>query len=230
MDSIKKITIEASTELKSVMTAVDRIKFAIRLANANLDMLRPGDWINLKDDLCDYLAYGEGRGYTLRDMGGIGANVIPGTPLPTEYGEREFRSLQAELRGILGGATGTESSPIIRFPNMGLSLMPLRFLGLDHSFISGLGSTRDTFLIVLFLLLAKQGVGNIAKCPQCGETFWRGILRQKYCSRRCASSASVRAFYARGKGAAEKRKAKAETPRRKPKKQTEGKGVQGEHF
>ena len=36
---------------RTISTPVDRIKFALRFAGADLNSFRPGDWLNLKDDV-----------------------------------------------------------------------------------------------------------------------------------------------------------------------------------
>jgi endogenous inhibitor of DNA gyrase (YacG/DUF329 family) len=199
---------------KSIGTSVERIKFAIRFYGMDLGSLRQGDWLNLRDDLCQFFRLEPDGTQHSFDMGqGSEILVTFGPPSPDKYKEGHFRKLQKDLRVYLRG-NEPYVFPRIDMSDVGFSLV--RDFSNDSAHMGvTTKSTRDAFLLTLVFLLFKEGAGNIAKCPECGKVFWRDSARQKYCSRRCTNLFNVKAFHARKK---EKDKQKDATKRRKDKK------------
>src|SRR2546421_7825825 len=81
-------------------TTAERVQFVIRFAQTDLDTLRPGDWLNLRDDLKTFLGCNPAQRGTLADRGGILAFPLQ-HPLPDEFSEDDFRALQKEANVIL---------------------------------------------------------------------------------------------------------------------------------
>src|SRR5215471_1040577 len=80
-------------------TAAERLQFVIRFAQMDLDALRPGDWLNLRDDFLTFFGR-RGQREPLAGRGGILTSPLD-HPLPEEYSEENFRALQAEVHHIL---------------------------------------------------------------------------------------------------------------------------------
>ena len=212
------MTTRARQRQGTIKTAVDRIKFAIRFAGTDLSTLRPGDWTNLIDDLCQFLSITQGirrdvdtsrkkgdpasllhpvkgwvtqydqEGFVFGDGSVLASPNKP--PFPWDYKAAEFDNLQRELKHALEGGTAGYLFRPSEFSRVTLSLIRPAHLSVS-------GSTRDVFFVTLLFLLFKEGAANIAKCPECSEVFWRETRRQKFCSRRCANLASVKAFHTR---------------------------------
>src|SRR5262245_52193143 len=101
---------------KPTITASERLQFAIRFAfRTDLNNLRPGDLLNLRDDLAIFLGCKSGQSDTLRGKGGIVATPLA-HPLPAEFSEADFRSLQEEVGQILQGLVheGMLTMPMIK--------------------------------------------------------------------------------------------------------------------
>src|SRR5262249_34527937 len=85
-------------------TDAERLQFVIRFAQMDLDTLRPGDWLNLRDDLGAFLTgslYGQ-EYYADDTPTGGDVEVRPmDPPYPAEYPEDAFRELQEETLHIL---------------------------------------------------------------------------------------------------------------------------------
>ena len=61
-----------------MQAAEERIKFAVDLAAKNLDSLRDGDWLNLKQELGVFLHWERGFPQTRDSLGGIIVSAIEG--------------------------------------------------------------------------------------------------------------------------------------------------------
>ena len=178
-------------------TVGDRIDFAIRLATLDFDMLRAGDWLNLREDLEQFLVGERGQEEPLRNLGGILVSPLH-PPLPKEFPEEEFLMLQGQTRAILfriaqaqmpaDRARVWEVKPI-ELKSLRFSVIPVQ----SSALISTIGSVRDTFLIKLIFLLGQQPLGKILLCPTCNTIFSKKG-KQKYCSRTCVNRASQRRF------------------------------------
>src|SRR5262245_22986266 len=83
-----------------MMTARDRLEFAIRFAEMNLVALRPSDWMVLRDDLEEFLGSAPGSTNRLADVAWI---TVSPHPRPQELGEDDLRRLRGDLRSLLRG-------------------------------------------------------------------------------------------------------------------------------
>ena len=200
---------------KKFLTAVDRIQFVIEFARMNLQKLREGDRLNLKEDFVEFLSpRGE---YNLSEAGGVLA--LPAhAPMPNEYSEADFSDLQKEVQRLLAqaaaGSTGNRFIVTRGGPPLITEYVKLQAEFVIHGafrrneapFLAVQGATRDVFLVVVFFLLLAHGLEKIQLCPQCQRVFSQGTRRQIYCSRPCANLASVKAFHSRAKAAAAAKK------------------------
>jgi len=72
-------------------TAQDRLKFAVEFAEKDLRTLRPGDLLNMRDDLMAFLLGTS----TIKEKGGILAMPLK-PPFPQDYEVEDFEQLQLE--------------------------------------------------------------------------------------------------------------------------------------
>jgi uncharacterized C2H2 Zn-finger protein len=61
----------------------------------------------------------------------------------------------------------------------------------DRHFVIAEGSTRDTFLLRLSLLLGARDAPRLLRCPECGTIFFRR-KNQAYCARSCVNRVTQR--------------------------------------
>ena len=174
-------------------TAADRLKFAIGFVNADLKQLRPGDWLNLKDDLMIFL-HGGKDGSTVADIGGLVATAFK-NPLPQDYTEEDFRALQDSFKSIFDNLTATEIHPVhIEGDFYLMSFKPLprndpRYYNVNILHVSG--PTKNMAILVLMGLLSNEPGDRVLRCPECNNYFYR-IKKQAYCSRACVNRVTVR--------------------------------------
>jgi hypothetical protein len=178
----------------------------------DLDRLRPGDWLNLRDDLeaflgrhrLDRLVSQEDPAAPLAALGDIvGTPTEP--PYPEEYGVDDFRVLQQETKCTLSRMLDKrEGVPVASSP----VLIPVRCDLLNFGFVPSLagrnmlevsGTTRDTFLMVLYVRLSREPTDRILRCPECQTIFYR-VRKQRYCSRPCVHRAAARKWRRTEKG------------------------------
>ena len=87
-------------------TETARFRFVVRFAGLDLDACRPGDLLNLKWDLRDFLSP------THADLKPGGLHTWPSEPpQPEEYSHEDFRALQAEVRDLLARVIASRANP-----------------------------------------------------------------------------------------------------------------------
>ena len=144
-------------------TGIDRIKFAIQFAQADLDSLRPGDWLNLKADLAEFMGSVAGMEMDLADIGNVIVQCLT-PPRVQDYGQPELRALQGELKPFLAGVAATSAPPGIRYPT--LTVTTLRVPALKKPVIMATGSVRDGFFYQLIALLQTRRPRKNRQVPE----------------------------------------------------------------
>jgi hypothetical protein len=170
------------------ITTTWRLQFAIRFAQMDLETLRPGDWLNLRDDLAVFLGYALGI-YEREQKGELDTSDLQGT-LPQAFTEADFRSLQADVKQVLQSLV---HRGMVNLEPKEISAAYSLFNSPNGSFrvLRARGTTHDMFLLRLFFLLNQQPLDCIRRCPECSTIFYR-IKKQQYCSRACTNKANVR--------------------------------------
>jgi hypothetical protein len=174
-------------------TPEERLKFVVKFAGMDLDHLRDGDWLNLREDLQTFVS--------------VDQFIIEG-PSPHEYTVDEIRALQQELQQVLGDLVAkrepsgnhwplTQYTKLIDLKDLALGVTPLDPLGMPgHNMLRAQAPARNVFFLHLFLLLCQQPTGRILRCPECGTIFFR-VKGQRYCTRRCVNRVNQRDMRAR---------------------------------
>jgi hypothetical protein len=174
-------------------TPEERLKFVVKFAGMDLDHLRDGDWLNLREDLQTFVS--------------VDQFIIEGPP-PHEYTVDEIRALQQELQQVLGDLVAkrepsgnhwplTQYTKLIDLKDLALGVTPLDPLGMPgHNMLRAQAPARNVFFLHLFLLLCQQPTGRILRCPECGTIFFR-VKGQRYCTRRCVNRVNQRDMRAR---------------------------------
>jgi hypothetical protein len=187
-----------------MQTAKERLQFAIRFVQMDLDRLRPGDWLNLRDDLeaflgrhlLDHLASQEDLAAPVAAIGDI-IGTPSEAPYPEQYGVDDFRVLQQETKRILSGMVdrreGVHNKSSAARISIDLDLLNLGYIPslAGRNMLEVSGTTQNTFVTVLYLLLSREPTDRILRCPECQTIFCR-IRKQQYCSRPCVHRAAVR--------------------------------------
>ena len=193
----------------------DRLPFAIRFANLELEALRRGDWFNLLDDVIDFVGFRTGR--TL-DEARQQARRVGVTPWPVsgsfseKVNQGTIQALQADVRQMLNGMMDLqedfdakqrgqrperEARPQIPEIHVRYCLYWQRDHDEDASLFHD-GSLRDLFLSTLVFLLARD-VAHVRRCPECQTIFYR-VRKQRYCTRTCTNRANMREWRQTAKG------------------------------
>jgi hypothetical protein len=185
----------------------DRLPFAIRFANLELEGLRRGDWFNLFDDVTDFVGFRTGR--TL-DEARRQANRVGVSPWPLSgrfsepVNQDTIRTLQADVRQMLNGmldrhedldAKQRGERPARDAPALVPEIHVRYWLywQRDHDEDAALfqdGRLRDLFLSTLVFLLTRD-VAHVRRCPECQTIFYR-VRKQRYCTRTCTNRANMR--------------------------------------
>src|SRR5262249_24204144 len=147
----------------------------VKFSQVDLDRLRPGDLLNLRDDLRNFLLPTVGEK--------VESPVLTPLeqPLVTEYTQKDFKTLQREVYEYLDELDKTEptSSHDIRFRLSSFKTEKWPAV----SFATG--PVRDLVLLRLYLLLDLES-DRIGRCQahDCNRIFYRKH-KPKYCSSRC---------------------------------------------
>jgi hypothetical protein len=187
-----------------IQTAEERVKFAIEFMQLDLERMRTGDWLNLQEDLQNFL-FPEG----IR----CGFHIIP-EDLLKEHSVDAIQVLRRDVEEILNlvamftekspneeneGNKNDEDGPVpeLGFLSPQLSVRPVLILFPDqrpeHPIVFWLGNFHDTFLMQLITSLAQLPLDTLRRCPECGTIFYR-VRKQQYCSRPCVHRANIRTW------------------------------------
>jgi len=154
------------------------LKFCVELAQADLAKLRPGDLMNVKDELSLYF---KAASKTIPE-------IIVDAHLPTTLDE--LKALQEDVSRILNEIVTNRAAPNFVAESFKLdvefSVAPVRPKG--RSILLVHGSAQGGFLFRLFWLLLHEPTDRILRCraADCDVIFYR-MRKQEYCSTRCAN-------------------------------------------
>jgi hypothetical protein len=169
----------------NMSTSDQRLRFAIEFSRMDLDKIRPGDLMNLREDLYSF-AFAPERF--------VPDNVFADSD---EFGSirelsiQHLKGLQIETRHALGDCATVRVHTSSRPVTISLCINKTRIVRRNVLHVAG--DPRDCFLTILYFLLSQEPVGRIRVCPGCGENFYK-IKKQKYCSRRCGNRAYMRKY------------------------------------
>lgn len=191
---------------ESMQTAAERLDFLIRFVNMDLAQLRPGDWLNLRDDFAAFLGYQKANELVI--VGPMYTDHV--VPSPVDYTNKDFQALQEETRAVLRRLTAIQNATVysehpyavclaansVTFTRVGLAVptvskahkLPRRTAKLYLD-----GPLRDIFLMLTTCLFAFESTAGVTQCPECERFLLRSKKRQ-YCSARCQSRAYMRRF------------------------------------
>jgi hypothetical protein len=188
-DYTEGIVVETADDIV-METPEERLKFVVNFAGMDLDRLRDGDWLNLREDLQTFVS--------------IDQFMLEGpSPRDEEYTADEIRALQRELQQVLGDLVAkrepsgnhwplTQYTKLIDLKDLALGVTPLDPLGMPgHNMLRAQAPARNVFFLHLFLLLCQEPTGRILRCPECGTIFYR-VRGQRYCTRRCVNRVNRR--------------------------------------
>lgn len=169
-------------------TIEDRLRFAIRFCQEDLNRMRAGDQINLREEL-SFFMYGAPMSASVATPSGVIAfDEIEISQLSNE----ELSKLQKEVYEVLNCAASWGKAINPRSVIKPDSPLPRHHISVDldlrQDLIGVHGSSRDCLLFILYRLLVQEPgtVRRISLCPGCGRIFYK-IKRQKYCSQRCSN-------------------------------------------
>jgi hypothetical protein len=195
--SMKHETLPTSSA--PLLSGTEFLQFAIEFAQMNLDDLREGDWLNLRED---FETYTSRRGWvSIESVSGacvLVSCVEP--PLPENFELRHFQALQRVTLPLLrqiASQTGSFST----FADVLIALFPHGWNGSTpgrHQVVIK-GTTEQCFLNLIFWLVMQEPPDRILACPECQTLFYR-VKQQAYCSRKCGNRVTVRNFRARIQG------------------------------
>ena len=202
---------------------IKSLEWAIRFCQANLSALRDGDWINLKEDLYEFIEYGQ---HTVAKMKAIFPDQDNlGRELKSEFckrtTEKEIAEVQGGLKKRLSGfaySRGEQEVALLRkLRHLDTACVPVQRLRITSGTIQLQGfKPNEPFSqsisfgpkphlqikvdLALFRHLVSSGIlrGQLRTCPECGRIF---LLRRKprsdqtfQCSLRCSRNAATRRY------------------------------------
>jgi hypothetical protein len=180
-----------------MLTVQERIRLMLDFAGMELDQLRAGDWMNLREDLLAFIMGIRQEGpvamtMPVWDTGGVLA--VPLThPMPQELTPEEFQALQAEVRSCLQSMI-LPADMVRQTPTAGMAVIETekpKFVFHGSGLLQVIGSTREAVLVTLGLLINKLPPDTLLRCPECATIFFRN-RSQRYCSRRCVNRVNQR--------------------------------------
>jgi hypothetical protein len=169
-----------------------RFAFVLRFAAMDLQHMRPGDWLNVRWELRDFLL----PIHASLAPGGVHLHPTAG-PDPDNYPVDLLRALQGEVQDMLQMVIASRANPqawVPKYVTLGLSNPHVPALPTPRPgrhLMSVEGTTRDVFLFSVADLLARIDTSALTRCPECDVIFVRKS-NQSYCSKRCQNRTTQR--------------------------------------
>jgi hypothetical protein len=192
------------------------LRFAIEFVNRDLNQLREGDWLNLREDVLHFARlFGRPMQETAADakVFGVAAWPLPGSSITVKLDRAIIRTLQAEVYNLLHYSfdrrayddalqRGEDAKPPAGPPPKIQFTPQLDWPegSTQDAVLFASGELRDLFLLRLVFLLQKDA-SHVRSCPECKTIFYR-VRKQEYCSRRCTNRANMREWRKTPKGKA----------------------------
>jgi len=175
------------------MTRQERIQFAVRFARMNLSLNRPGDWLNLRDDLKRFLALDQPVGGS--DTCFLKFHIFEKEI--TSAAESKLQKIQEDVMFMLlcFSKVPVDGEPVY----MSFSIHSV--LGVTRKkddagklYSSGHVSAPlgDSVLLLLFHLCLSSPYSGVEICPECRNLFYRKG-KMKFCGRTCTNRAMTKA-------------------------------------
>lgn len=186
-----------------------RLQFLVRFVQMDLNVLRPGDWLNLRDDLRRYVS-----------PGGLVWVVNTDDPRWEKTSEGVIKAIQERAAGLLQSLVGAQEevregrqvykqvykqdAAHVQVQSTTGTLVPIGAHKMDillnqddgNGTISNIirhnmAQAHDTFFLAMTQHLSHESGDSLRRCPACSTLFVRSG-KQRYCSRTCVNRVSTR--------------------------------------
>jgi hypothetical protein len=187
--------IESSPQLRP---GADFLRFAVTVAQLDLERLRQGDWLNLREEFELYMGQASLIGasgncilaYPVKD-GVHGSSMV--WPLPHEFTPQDFQALKEQILPLVqseaNGVQWATMYPVCE--STVLHGLHRSTPGRRQLVISA--PATACFLRIFAWLIGQEPPERILACPECGRYFYR-VKQQAYCSRACGNRLVVRNY------------------------------------
>jgi hypothetical protein len=157
------------------------LRFAVRFAETDLETLRPGDWMNLRDELESVMS-------PSIPMPGVLVSPVKVQELTDDFVKALREDFRRFLAPVADGQAAAESArrgrpETVRLGEMGLGVLPSGGIYVN-------GDPRTAALMKLAFVVALN-TEAVRRCPECRRLFYR-VRRQLYCSRTCVTRVNKR--------------------------------------
>ena len=154
-------------------------RLLVELAEFDPEAARPGDWLNYE------------AGLAMIGVGGnvqLAAGIFQDRPPSGHSPEAFVRAIHPDLRHVVRqfAASGRVEALVLVPITANVAVVQ------DERKLRITGSSRDTAILRIVLLLASAEAPPIGMCPEDKKLFVR-VRRQQYCSRQCVNRVNMRA-------------------------------------
>ena len=192
-------------ETHQLRPGADFLQFAVAFAQLDLDALRQGDWLNLREDFEMYM----GRTSLIGASGQCilaypvqhdtaGSPLV--WPLPAQFTPQDFKNLQQRISPVVEGEAKGHSVGTMHPVGESMHRHGLNRSTPGRRQLVISAPTADCFVKIFYWLIDQEPPDRILTCPECGRFFYR-VKQQAYCSRKCGNRLTVRNYRARHAGA-----------------------------
>jgi len=191
------------------LTKEERLQFAVRFAQMDLDTLRAGAWLDLREDFLWFLNRLANHGHL--NAGDVAVRfegksrelyqsaishgftgLVEDGPDPADLSEEDFdtllRAVQRDVRTILDTFIAADPPSDAPFTPT-VASCPQRIM--TQRGLVAHGTLHELFNEHVFWLLGNESPDRILRCPECGVIFVR-VQKQAYCSRKCGNRVTHR--------------------------------------
>jgi hypothetical protein len=180
-----------------MVTARERVQLMLNFAQNDLEPLRAGDWLNLREDLEIFILGKRADaqvpwGQPVSDTARIRTAPLL-QPSLDEMTPEAFQALQAEVRDFFDSLIPRDKRfrEHTRLGEASVQTGPLRVVFERRGLVTVMGPAREATLLLLGFLLGQLPPDALSRCPECEAIFFR-TRKQRYCIRRCVNRVNQR--------------------------------------
>lgn len=174
-----------------------RVQLMLDFAQKDLDQLRAGDWLNLREDLEVFILGKRADaqvpwGLPVSDTARIRTAPLL-QPSLDEMTPKAVQALQAEVRSFFDSwiPQNKRIREETRLGEASVQTGPVRVVFERRGVVTVMGPAREAILLPLGFLLWQLPPDALSRCPECAAIFFR-TRKQRYCTRRCVNRVNQR--------------------------------------
>ena len=199
-------------------TACEKVAWVLRFTAMDLNALREGDWLNLREDIVAFVGWSQ-EDFPIWEPSEIGAFLTRSNIEETWQETKDFLGAIGNVNAHFLSALGRSSVPTgpsrMEQPTQTVQALGVIFSRGEPLRFYVRANLQESFRFALLTALLQMNYRRLLLCPSpCSRPFLQRHARQRFCSTLCKNRAALKSFRERKRQERAKKKA-GQQPKRK---------------